>query len=400
MRVWLVACLLWMGALLSTGAQGAAAQDVAAPDVVGDAATEAPAATGAVPYEGPTLAEVEAILGKVRTPGPGEILIGAYVNDVQHIDLVTHSYPGDIYVWFRWTDPELDPMATYEFMNFYDPEAHIESVLYDAPQPMPDGSFYNIIRHQGAFSAPMPLARYPFDTQEIRFILEDAEHGAEAVNYIPDPSGFTANSAISLPGYRVGKPELRIYPKSYPTIFGDLTNPETGAYSRVEFVLPISRPWQTGIIKLILPVVIVLVCAGLALAIQPDYSDARIGLVITALLTLVALQITTGSSLPDVGYLMLIDQIYILCYAAILIVLIRVVRGTWRTDADDDVRDSRRDLRLLAAVSVVFLSALAFMVGSALIQEHREVTARQATTLVADAPPTLPGAARAGQQVP
>ena len=314
-----------------------------------------------------TLEEVEAILGDIRTPRAGEILVGAYLNDIHQIDLVTHSYPGDIYIWFRWTDPVLEPMETFEFMNFFDPEAHIQSILYDEPQKMPDGSLYNILRHQGAFASAMPLTRYPFDTQEVKFIIEDAEHGSEEVNYIADPDGFRVNPNISLPGYRIGEPEMRIFAKPYDTIFGDLTNPETGAYSRVEMVLPISRPWQTGIIKLILPVVIVLLCAGLALAIQPDHSDARIGLVITALLTLVALQITTGSSLPEVGYLMVIDQIYILCYLAILLVLFRVVRGTWRTEANDDIADSRRDLRLLAIMSIVFGAVLVWIIASALL---------------------------------
>jgi hypothetical protein len=317
--------------------------------------------------EGYTLAEVEAILGEVRTPGPGEILIGGYLNDVQTIDLVTHSYPADIYIWFRWTDPELSPLETFEFMNFFDPEAHIEDTLYDEPQLMPDGSYYNIIRHQGQFSASMGLGDYPFDRQTLKWIVEDAEFGSEVVNYIADPQGFQINEDISLPGYIIGKPELRIFPKPYDTIFGDINNPETGSYSRALFVLPISRPLQTGLIKFILPVGLILLCAGLALAVHPDHTDARIGLVITALLTLVALQITTNSALPEVGYLMLVDQIYILSYALILITLLRVVTGTWRTEADDDLLASKRDKQILSVLGFVFIALIALLVLMAIL---------------------------------
>ena len=368
LSAWLRAVALWCLLAASAFAQSDVPDAPAENAATENAAVVAAAKPSAAPKDGSdyTLAQVREILGEVRTPGAGEVLIGAYLNDVPVLDLVSHSYPGDIYVWFRWTDPELDPMETYEFMNFYDPEAHIESVLYDEPQEMPDGSFYNIIRHQGAFTAPMPLGRYPFDQQELRFIVEDAEHGTEEMVFIAGSEGFTINRDISLPGYRVGTPELRITGKSYPTIFGDLSNPETGAYSRATFAVPISRPWQTGVIKLILPTVIVLLCAGLALAIHPDMSDARIGLVITALLTLVALQITTSSSLPEVGYLMVIDQIYILCYVVILAVLVWVVRGTWRTDADDDIRDARRDTRVLWGVSGAFLLLLIALVILAL----------------------------------
>jgi len=317
--------------------------------------------------DGYSLSEVEAILGEVRTPGPGEILIGGYLNDVQTIDLVTHSYPGDIYIWFRWSDPEMAPLETFEFMNFYDPEAHIESTLYDEPQLMPDGSYYNIIRHQGQFSTSMPLARYPFDKQVLEFVVEDAEFGSEIVNYIADPQGFQINPDISLPGYVIGQPKLHIQPKPYNTIFGDLSNPETGSYSRAVFALPISRPLQTGLIKFILPIALILTCAGLALAVHPDHTDARIGLVITALLTLVALQITTSSALPEVGYLMLVDQVYILGYAMILFVLLRVVSGTWRVEADDDVLDSQRDKKLLRWLGLLFFVLIAGLIVSAVI---------------------------------
>lgn len=314
-----------------------------------------------------SLADVKSILGEVRTPGSDEILIGGYLNDVQTINLVTHSYPGDLYVWFRWSNPEFDPLTTFEFMNFFDPEAHIESTLYDEPQVMPDGSFYNIIRHQGQFSTVMPLGRYPFDSQVLEFVIEDAEFGSEIVNYIADSQGFQINPAITLPGYKIGEPQLNIMPKAYNTIFGDLSNPETGSYSRAVFALPIERPVQTGLIKFVLPIVLILTCAGLALAVHPDHTDARIGLVITSLLTLVALQITTSAALPEVGYLMLVDQVYILGYAMILFVLLRVVSGTWRVEADDDVLDSQRDKKLLRWLALLFILLMGGLVLSAII---------------------------------
>jgi len=252
-------------------------------------------------------------------------------------------------------------------MNFFDPEAHIEDTLYDEPQLMPDGSFYNIIRHQGQFAATMGLEDYPFDQQTLKWIVEDAEFGSEVVNYIADPQGFQINPNISLPGYTIGRPELKIFPKPYDTFFGDLANPETGSYSRAVFALPISRPVQTGFIKFILPVGLILLCAGLALAVHPDHTDARIGLVITALLTLVALQITTNSALPEVGYLMLVDQIYILSYALILITLLRVVTGTWRTEADDDLLASKRDKQILLVLGAVFVFLITVLVIRAII---------------------------------
>ena len=63
---------------------------------------------------------------------------------------------------------------------------------------------------------------------------------------------------------------------------------------------------------------------------RPRYVEGRIGLGITALLTLVALQLTSGASLPDVDYLMMIDKIYLLAYLFIILALARVVMTSWR----------------------------------------------------------------------
>ena len=303
-----------------------------------------------------------------------EVVVGGYINEIHHVELRTHSYPGDIYIWFRWDDPEDAPHETFEFMNLFDPEAHVESVGYDEPEVMEsNGQFYNYIRHQGAFSSAMKMTKYPFDDHVLRFVIEDAEYGTEELRYVPDPEGVTINSEISLPGYRIGTPRMIIEDKAYPTTFGDLNNPETGAYSRVIFEVPIARPWQYGVFKLFLPVLIVMMCSGLALAIDPTHTEGRIGLAITALLTMVAMQITTASSLPEVGYLTLLDMAYLLSYAFILVVMGRVAYCSWN-DAPEQVQRARRnDRKVLGAASAVYIAALALTSAIWLMRELPDV---------------------------
>lgn len=260
-----------------------------------------------------------------------KITVGMYINDLQAIDMRNHSYGVDFYLWFRWHDPEIDPVAGFELMNTFDPEAHVQTTLYDEPQAQPDGSLYQIIRHQGLFSSKFPVNKYPFDNQSLLVAIEDAEEGAESLQYVADRDGLVLNPEIKLPGYKIGTPQMLIRDKAYATAFGDLSEPDVSAYSRVEFLIPIKRPVLSGIFKAYIPVFLIILCAAFALLLDPAHVEARIGLSITALLTLVAMQFTMLSSLPDVAYLTLVDQLYLTSYLYILTVIAIIVRGT-RTD--------------------------------------------------------------------
>jgi hypothetical protein len=84
---------------------------------------------------------------------------------------------------------------------------------------MPDGSLYSIIRYQGQFSTKFPLEKYPIETQALLVVMEDTVAAAHAQVYVPDPKdAVTINPDITLPGFKIGKPELRIVERPYPTI--------------------------------------------------------------------------------------------------------------------------------------------------------------------------------------
>lgn len=293
------------------------------------------------------------------------VTVGMYINDIQAIDLRTHSYGVDFYLWFRWQGEDWNPVEGYELMNMFDPEGHVESTLYDGPQPQPDGSYYQIIRHQGLFSSKFPVGKYPFDSQRLLVTIEDAEEGAETLQYVPDTLPLVVNGEIKLPGYDLGEPYADIRDKPYATAFGDLSEPDVSAYSRVDFIVPITRPAASGVFKSFIPVLLIVLAAAFALLLDPTHVEARIGLAITALLTLVAMQFTMQAGLPEVAYLTLLDQIYLLSYLYVLIVIGLVVWGT-RTDergdiqgsAGGDARLAKAGPRLAAGVTGVYVLAV------------------------------------------
>jgi hypothetical protein len=112
---------------------------------------------------------------------------------------------------------------------------------------------------------------------------------------------------------------------------------------------------------------LILLSASLALLIRPDQIEARISLGITALLTLVALQFTASTDLPEVDYLMLIDKVYLASYAFILAVLIYVVRASWRGEGRSEQALARIDRRSGAILVIVYTAVLALLIMPALL---------------------------------
>ncbi|MEZ5899424.1 MAG: hypothetical protein R3D51_08015 [Hyphomicrobiaceae bacterium] len=302
---------------------------------------------------------------------PADVTIGVYINDIQDIDFKTDSYVVDLYLWLRWRSKDLDPIKSLEFMNIFDPESQQKTVLLDAPKEMPDGTLYNIIRYQGRFAKKFRFEKYPFDRQTLEFVVEDSVSGAAEQRFIADTRALTINPKLTLPGFHIGKPRLEIEPYKYPTDFGDLSMPEAESYSRVILSVPITRPMFTLAIKTFVPILLIVLCATLVFFVNPHFVEGRIGLAITALLTLVAIQLTAAASLPDADYFTMLDKIYMLSYAFIIASLLRVVVTSWQGEEKgtaEDVAISRGDHRWGFVLLIIYSITAALIAGWVLLK--------------------------------
>ncbi len=260
---------------------------------------------------------------------PDEVVFGVYINDIQQLDLKTQSYAMDFYVWLRWKNPAIDPSKTFEFMNPYNRSDHTVTALYETPQKMPDGSLYMATRFQGQFSSPMPMEKFPFDVQQLKFMFEDNTAGVAKQIFVPDKVPVLMSPRIVLPGYIIDPAQFARSNILYPTTFGDLRTIDLDSYSRVTVSVPIHRNTLSNAIKVILPIFLVAACAALVFFIHPIYVEGRIGMGITALLTLVALQLTSNAQMPETDYLMMVDKLFFAAYVFVILSLAQAVRTSW-----------------------------------------------------------------------
>ncbi len=299
--------------------------------------------------------------------GPATVVVGAYVNDVQSLNLREHSYAMDIYIWFRWRDPDLMPSETVEIVNPNELWGHVKEPQYAETIELPTGERYQVLRIQGRFSHKFFFNNYPYDRQSLVVELEDAVHEVNRLVYQPDDEPVALNPRLVLPGFRVGRPELTVERFDYPTAFGDVRRTEPNAYSRVRIEIPIQRPLVTSTLKMLLPVLCVAIGASLMLRLKVTFVDARLGVGITSLLTVVAIQLAANETMPSVDYLVLMDKIHLAAYAYVLAGLGTVLATATWLDFDDVAAAQRFQQRAFWVLSAVFVATITALVSIAIM---------------------------------
>lgn len=303
-------------------------------------------------------------------PTPEQVTAGVYVQNVQAVDLSTNSFSADFYIWLRWRNPDIDAPAGVEVQNVFENWALTKTEVYPEPRKQPDGSLVWLGRYQGNFNSPLSVSDYPFQNQTLRFVFEEAILNVEQLVYVPDKDPITVNPDITLAGYNFGKPRIAFDSHTYPTSFGDVeSTPADRTYTRVVVEIPVTSPVTSGIFKTVLPLLIVLIAAALGVIIPASYVDSKVNVPITALIALVAMQFGVSSALPEVGYLPMIDLIYLLAYTAVTAMLGSAVIGAWRLkqQGEDAAMSLERRFTLWISVAFVacFVAAVLFYVLTA-----------------------------------
>ena len=98
---------------------------LAAPALGQDEGTSPADAADAVQAQEDTKAEKGEKGKKKPAPAPDIVRVGGLINDIQQLDLQSHSYNVDMYLWFKWKNPDIDPARSFEFLNAFEFWGHI-----------------------------------------------------------------------------------------------------------------------------------------------------------------------------------------------------------------------------------------------------------------------------------
>lgn len=310
-----------------------------------------------------TFAPIQASASQpAASPATAEsVEVGIYVISVYDLDHGASSYLMNFYMWLKWKG-DIDPSKSLEFTNMVDKSSTTIELESAEPRILADGTKYRFMRVEGRFTDPSSFHNYPFDIHKLSIHIEDFKYGTRELVYTVSPESSYSKD-LNIPGWDITKLKSSVNARAYNTTFG--VDDPSQRYSSATFSLVIERPASIFYWKLMLPLAFI-VFAGLAALVLPSVEfDARSALLAGALLTTVFLQKTYSDMLPNVGYLVLMDKIYVIAYVVIFAGLIRAIYSHIRLlDLPDSAQAGtwRVDRMLFIVLGLFFSGASAFLV--------------------------------------
>ncbi|MEZ4448655.1 MAG: hypothetical protein R3B09_04180 [Nannocystaceae bacterium] len=294
---------------------------------------------------------------------PTEVHTGVYAYALSGLDFQAGTFRFDGYLWFRWRCAELDAGG----LDFALINGEVDD-LDDAPVTEADGRCRQSRRLRATMRADFRLRDYPFDAQVLPIVVEHRRYGADRLVFVADdgaiPPGKSAREAflardLDVHQWQVLEVRHGVADHAYETDFGSIERGAwDGASSRYRFEVTIARPFFPYLLKVVLPLLIIVGMAFLSFAIRPQRFDSKVSLLVTALLSTVALHLTQSSALPEVGYLVRADIFFLISYAALGASLVLVTLEHRRSEADEIDGPSRALPWARAAVIGGFVLAI------------------------------------------
>ena len=287
---------------------------------------------------GDKLSDQEMVLDQQRLDeAQYHVQVGIYATSTYDLDLSIPSYSSNGYVWMRWGE-ELQSYLNERDQTIEQGITLVNGLLSDAdpvltpmssaPVHNDDGTYYQLFSYIGRFYIDKASFRhFPFVTVSLPLVLEMEDvNGAldyPHFRFEPDIQNSGMGLFAEIIGWLNRGWSIAEYRHNYATNFG--LGGSADDYSLVIFDISFGTSSWSAFWRLMLPLLVVMAMVLLVFKVRADEQDARAGIPVTVLLTLVFLQQTYREELPDLPFLTFLDQVYVIAYVVTLLAFILVI---------------------------------------------------------------------------
>ena len=258
-------------------------------------------------------------------PLPAMVEVAAYVMDLLSIDEKEQTFQAEVLFNFRWKDSRLarpngerarliEDAVDTQLEAMWSPNLQflnaVEKQLFNQALTLhPDGTVEHRIDVLGRFSTPMDFARFPFDRQRLKILIESFLEQTDQLRFVPDRSRTradpdSASGDLNLVGVRAlaSQSSIRGWNEDF---------------SRYVLELTVVRDVNFYTWRVIVPMTIIMMISFALFFVDITSYHDRIAIAMACLLAGVATQFAISFSLPRINYLTPVDRFFIWTYLSI-----------------------------------------------------------------------------------
>ncbi|APR75585.1 Hypothetical protein A7982_00931 [Minicystis rosea] len=237
------------------------------------------------------------------------IKVGLLLNSVDDYDIKSGTFKADFFLSMTSTVP-------MPSLSLHSPNGKLEDKEAIADKPT-----FKLFRYTGQFKAPPDLRRYPFDSQDLRIVLEDDSRGSDQVRFVVDKERTQLARTFRALGWQVNYVEARSISQPYQERFeGDDLY-----YGRYIFTVGVERYATSAAFKVYVPAFVIVIIALLGMWVPPNEMEVRSNAGSPMLAAAVLFHFSLMQELPSTMYLTRADKLMLGVYVSLALGMI----STW-----------------------------------------------------------------------
>ncbi|MDH4039278.1 MAG: hypothetical protein OEW92_05275 [Gammaproteobacteria bacterium] len=291
---------------------------------------------------------------------PVEVEVELYLSDLIGIKDADKSFVADVFLRAEWTDPRLAHGGTQPCSvqqgQVWTPQLQLlnRRKLDEVNDPefivAPDGRVRQWARAYGDFSFQADLTDFPFDRQELHFVLVSGEP-VEDVVIIARRQDIGIADDLSVSNWKLSTAGSRS--SEY------YIAPIERTISRLDIVFNAQRLTGYYTWQLLVPLLLVVMMTWAVFWMPLEFVAPRVGLVATSMLTLIAYRFSMASVLPPIAYLTRLDKFLVASSVLVFAALAAAVAVTWLEGRGGKVPAERLNMAARLLAPLLFLAVFA-----------------------------------------
>ena len=246
--------------------------------------------------------------------------IGIYVNSIYDFKLDDKSYMADFWVWVNYKNDSLKFDNIVEITNSKSADFSHYSMEKKAGWNWATEKCRAQLMHQ------WDVSKFPFDKQQLRIEIEDAESDTSRLIYMADEDNSKIDSSFNLSEWHIEKFSLTHGVKTYQTTYGNPSLSGQSSYPRVVVEITISRKnsW-IKLIKLLTGVYVAFLISCIVFFVSNESQDSRFCLCVGGIFAAIGNKYIVESVVPSSTSNTLMDNVHTLTFIYILLITVVMI---------------------------------------------------------------------------